>query len=64
MLLKAPTIRRKSLLERSSTLLTINDNNVEKIDLKDYKIEYKIGKTNLGNIYIIILNIFHFIIHL
>ena len=52
MLLKVPTIRRKSLFERSSTLLTINDNNVEKIDLKDYKIEYKIGKTNLGNIYI------------
>ena len=52
MLGKAQSIRRKSLLERSSTLLTVSDNNIEKVELKDYKIEFNIGKTNLGYIYI------------
>ena len=52
MLRKAQSIRRKSLLERSSTLLTVSDNNIEKVELKDYKIEFNIGKTNLGYIYI------------
>ena len=51
MLKHTPTIKKKSFLERSSTIVTVNDN-LEKINLNDYKIEYKVFKTNLGFIYI------------
>ena len=51
MLSKVQTLKKKSFLDRSSTIITVNDN-IEKIILKDYKIEYKTGKTNLGFIYI------------
>lgn len=51
MLSKVNTIRRKSLLDRSSTLITVNDN-IEKINLEEFKITHKITKTNLGFIYI------------
>jgi len=43
--------RKKTLLERSSTIVSVNEN-FEKIDLNDYKIEYKVCKTNLGFTYI------------
>ena len=49
---KVPNIRRKSILDRTASIITVNENNVEKINLNDYKLEYKIGKTNLGFIYI------------
>ena len=51
MLKRSPTIKRKTFLERSSTIVTVNEN-LEKIDLNEYKIMYKICKTNLGFIYI------------
>ena len=49
---KVQNIRRKSILDRTASIITVNENNVEKINLNDYKLEYKIGKTNLGFIYI------------
>ena len=51
MLSKVATIRRRSLLDRSSTIITVNEN-IEKINLDEFQINYKIGKTNLGFIYI------------
>lgn len=51
MLKKQPIKRKKTLLERSSTIVSVNEN-FEKIDLNDYKIEYKVCKTNLGFTYI------------
>ena len=52
MLLKNPSIRRKSIFDRSSSLITTNENNIEKIKISDYKILLKICKTNGGYIYI------------
>lgn len=52
MLSKATSLKRRSIFDRSSTLITINENNVEKINLEDYKKEFKIDKTSLGYIYI------------
>lgn len=43
--------KRKSIF-RSSTIITINENGVEKINLEDYQLEFKICKTNLANVYI------------
>ena len=54
MLSRNHTIKGKSFLERSSTIVTVNDN-LEKIDLDEYRIEKKIIKTYLGFIYIIII---------
>ena len=51
MLSRNHTIKGKSFLERSSTIVTVNDN-LEKIDLDEYRIEKKIIKTYLGFIYI------------
>ena len=51
MLSRNHTIKGKSFLERSSTIVTVNEN-LEKIDLNEYKIEKKILKTYLGFIYI------------
>ena len=51
MLKKQPIKRKKTLFERSSTIVSVNEN-FEKIDLNDYKIEYKVCKTNLGFTYI------------
>ena len=44
--------KRKTFL-RSATLITTNDNNIEKFKLEDYKVGNKIGKTNLGGYYYI-----------
>ena len=43
--------KRKSIF-RSSTIVTINENGVEKINLEDYQLEFKICKKNLANVYI------------
>ena len=51
MLNKPQNLKRRSFLERSSTIVTVNEN-LEKIDLNEYKIEKKILKTYLGFIYI------------
>ena len=51
MLSRNHTIKGKSFLERSSTIVTVNDN-LEKIDLDEYRKEKKIIKTYLGFIYI------------
>ena len=52
MLEKKQTLNRRKSLMRTSTILTVNDNGIERINLDDYKIEQKIGKTNLGYIYL------------
>ena len=50
---KKYTLNRKKTLLRSATLITSNDNNIEKFKLEDYKVGNKIGKTNLGGYYYI-----------
>lgn len=52
MLERKQTFNKKKVLFRSSTIITVNENGIEKINLNDYKIEKKIGKTNLATIYI------------
>ena len=48
-----PTLnKRKSIFHRSASILTINENNIEKINLDDYELLKKLGKTNLSTIYI------------
>jgi len=49
--------KKKSLFVRSATIITTNENNIEKIKLEDYKVGNKIGKTNLGGYYYICKNI-------
>jgi protein kinase X len=44
--------RRKSLLNRTSSIITNNENNIEKVNLDDYTILEKVGKTSCGYIYI------------
>ena len=44
--------KRKSVLFRTSTIITVNENSIEKINLDEYKLEQKIGKTNLASVYI------------
>jgi serine/threonine protein kinase len=44
--------KRKSVIFRTSTIITVNDNSIEKINLDEYKLEQKIGKTNLASVYI------------
>ena len=51
MIKRQHTIKRKSFLERSASLISANGD-IEKFDLEDYKILYKANKTNLGYIYI------------
>ena len=45
--------KKKSLFVRSATIITANENNIEKIKLEDYKVGNKIGKSNLGGYYYI-----------
>ena len=53
MIERSQTLNRKKSIFRSSTIITLNENSIiEKINLNDYKIEQKIGKTNLATIYI------------
>ena len=52
MLEKKVTFTKKKNIFRTSTIITVNDNQIEKINLKDYKLQTKIGKTNLASIYI------------
>ena len=52
MLKSVSSLKRRSIFDRSSTLITMNDNNIEKINLEDYTMEFKIGKANSGYIYI------------
>ena len=53
MLETKPTLnKRKSIFHRSASILTINENNIEKINLDDYELLKKLGKTNLSTIYI------------
>ena len=44
--------KRKSIFQRSPTILTINENGIEKINLDDYELIKKFGKTNLARVYI------------
>jgi protein kinase A len=53
MIEKKHTFNRKKTLVRSATIITSNENNIEKFKLEDYKIGNKIGKTNLGGYYYI-----------
>jgi serine/threonine protein kinase len=52
MLEKKQTFNKRKSIIRSSTILTVNDNGIEKINLDDYKIEKKIGRTNLGYVHL------------
>jgi len=52
MLEKKVTFNKRKSIFRTSTILTINENQIEKINLNDYEIETMIGKTNLATIYI------------
>lgn len=47
-----PTLNKRKSFFRASTIITVNDNQIEKIHLEDYKLEKKIGKTNLSTVYI------------
>ena len=52
MLEKKQTLNKRKSIMRTSSILTVNDNGIEKINLDDYKIEQKIGRTNLGYVYL------------
>ncbi len=48
MLEKKPTFNKKKSFFRSSTMMTVNENSIEKISLEDYRNEYKFRKNNLS----------------
>ena len=52
MLEKKPTFNKKKSFFRSSTMMTVNENSIEKISLEDYRNEYKFRKNNLSYYYL------------